>query len=85
MDEAFAACCFLLLEGAFVEAHERVFPKLGTFGAHSAVCFVVVSAVDFHHVSDGSLLTFHSFMFGVGWLWLHVNLLLTKCLHPHKD
>ena len=72
MDDAFAAGAFFVLKGTFVKAHEGVFLELSAFGAYFAFGAVVVFAVDFNHVSDGFLFPFHSFMFRVRWLRLHV-------------
>ena len=77
VDDAFAAGTFFLLKRAFVKAHEGVFLELSALLAYLTVCAVVVFAVDFYHVSYGLLFTFHSFVFWVGWLRLHVNLKLT--------
>jgi hypothetical protein len=71
--DAFAAGAFFLLKGAFVKAHERIFLKLGAFGAEFTVGFVVAFAVNFCHVPYGFLFAFHSFMFWIEWLWLHVK------------
>ena len=73
VDEAFAAGAFFVLKGAFVKAHKRVFLELPAFGAEFAVGAVVSFAVDFHHVVYGFLFTFHSFVFWVGRLRLHVS------------
>ena len=72
MNDAFAAGTFFLLKRAFVKAHEGVFLELSAFLAYLTVCAVVVFAVDFYHVSYGLLFTFHSFVFWVGYLRLHV-------------
>ena len=72
MDNAFAAGAFFVLERAFVKPHKSVLLKFAAFGAKFAVGAVVVSAVDFHHVSDSFLFPFHSFMFWVWRLRLHV-------------
>lgn len=73
MDDAFAACGFFLLEGAFVEAQKSVFLELLAFWAEFAVGFVVVSAVYFYHVADGFFLSFHSLVFRVGRLGFHFD------------
>ena len=61
------------MKRAFVKPKKSVFFELLALGAKFAVGFVVVFAVDVNHVADGFLFTFHSFMFGVRELWLHVN------------
>jgi len=59
------------LKRAFVKAHERVLSEFFALGTEFAARFVVVSAVDFNHVADGFLFTFHSFVFWVRRLRLH--------------
>ena len=73
VDEAFAACAFFVLKGAFVKTHERVLFEFFAFRAEFAVGSVMVFAVDFNHVADGFLFAFHSFMFWVGRMRLHVK------------
>ena len=72
MDYAFAAGAFFVLKGTFVKTHEGVFLELSAFEAYFAFRAVVVLAVDLNHISDGFLFPFHSFMFWVRWLRLHV-------------
>jgi len=83
---AFAACTFFLLKGAFVKAHECIFFKLRAFGAKVAFGSVVAFTVDLYHVPYGLFLSFHSFMFWVRWLRLHVNSSLEQIsvLSSHK-
>jgi len=71
VDNAFAACAFFVLKGTFVKTHKRVFLELPAFWTYFAFSSVVVFAVDFYHVSNGFLFTFHSFMFRIRWLRLH--------------
>jgi len=72
VNNAFAAGAFLVLKWTFVKAHKCVFLELSAFLAYFAMGAVVVFAVDFNHVSNGFLFAFHSFMFRVWWLWLHI-------------
>jgi hypothetical protein len=72
MNDAFTAGAFFVLKGAFVKAHEGVFLELSAFGAYFAFRAVMVFTVDLNHISDGFLFAFHSFMFWVRWLRLHV-------------
>jgi hypothetical protein len=84
VDEAFAACAFFVLKGAFVKPQECIFLELSALGTYFALGAVVVSAVNFYHVPDGFLFAFHSFMFWVRWLRLHVNQLIqlvSSCEH----
>lgn len=71
MDDAFATGTFFLLKRTFVKAHEGVFLELPALLAYLTVCAVVVFAVYFYHVPYGLFFPFHSFVFWVGWLWLH--------------
>ena len=74
MDDAFAACAFFVLKRTFVKAHEGIFFELDAFRAQfTAVGVVVTFAVDFYHISYGFLFTLHTFVFWIGWLWLHVK------------
>ena len=78
MDYAFAAGAFFVLERAFVKSRECICFKFDAFRAQFAVSFVVVFAVDFYHVCYGLFFAFHSFMFWVRLLWLHVESELCK-------
>lgn len=72
MDEAFAAGAFLILERALVKPQKSVLLELFAFGAEFAAGSMVVSAIDVYHVGDGFLFPFHSLMFRVWRLRLHV-------------
>jgi hypothetical protein len=80
VDDAFAASAFFILKGTFVKAHEGVFLELSAFRAYFAFRAVVVFAVDLNHVSYGFLFTFHSFVFRVWGLRLHVYPSLQKTI-----
>jgi hypothetical protein len=69
---AFAAGCFFVLEGAFAEAQKRVVLEFLAFLTEGAVGVVVAFAVDFCHDGYGSSFAFHSFVFGVWGLRLHI-------------
>jgi hypothetical protein len=84
MDQTFAAGAFFVLKGAFVKSKESIFFELRALGTKFAVGFMVVFAVDVDHVADGLFFTFHSFMFGVRGLRLHLNSSLKEkgsCAH----
>ena len=73
MDYTFAACAFLILKRTFIKTHERVFPEFFAFGTYFAMGFVVVSAIDFNHVTYSFLFPFHPFVFGIEGLRLHAK------------
>jgi hypothetical protein len=73
VDNAFAACAFFVLKWAFVKAHKCICLEFYAFCAKLAVSSMMSFAVNFGHVTYCFLFSFHSFMFRVRWLRLHVN------------
>ena len=84
--DAFAACAFLVLKWTFVKTHECIFFEFFAFRAEFAMSVVVSFAIDFYHVAYGFFLSFHSFMFWIRWLRLHVKSSLQQIseLYSHK-